>query len=134
MQDPKNRHLGTIAQVCRAISSQITHLSASGKNILSSNISSTRPHNMVNFGPLTAEIGSGVWGTPANFYGFRVMPADCSDVAHGRPTKPSCFNIQGFCPLTLLVPFGLGVSLSCFSVYCYFMIVHVLHTCSESLK
>jgi len=24
---------------------------------------------MVNFGPLTAEIGSGVWGTPANFNG-----------------------------------------------------------------
>jgi len=31
------------------------------------------PHNMVNFGPLAAEIGSGVWGTPANFNGFRVL-------------------------------------------------------------
>jgi len=30
---------------------------------------------MVNFGPLAAEIGSGVWGTPANFNGFRVMAA-----------------------------------------------------------
>jgi len=30
---------------------------------------------MVNFGPLTAEIGSGVWGTPANFNGFRVFAA-----------------------------------------------------------
>ena len=28
---------------------------------------------MVNFGPLTAEISSGVWGTPANFNGFRVL-------------------------------------------------------------
>jgi len=29
---------------------------------------------MVNFGgPLTAEINSGVWGTPANFNGFRVL-------------------------------------------------------------
>jgi len=27
----------------------------------------------VNFGPLTAEIGSGVLGTPANFNGFRVL-------------------------------------------------------------
>jgi len=27
----------------------------------------------VKFGPLTAEIGSGVWGTPANFNGFRVL-------------------------------------------------------------
>ena len=25
------------------------------------------PHNMVNYGPLAAEIGSVVWGTPANF-------------------------------------------------------------------
>jgi len=30
---------------------------------------------MVNFGPLTAEIGSGVWGIPANFNGFRVLPS-----------------------------------------------------------
>ena len=35
--------------------------------------SSTCPHNTANFGPLTAEIGSGVWGTPANFNGFRVL-------------------------------------------------------------
>ena len=40
------------------------------------------PYNWVNFGPtapnfdpLTAEIGSGVWGTPANFNGFRVLAA-----------------------------------------------------------
>jgi len=31
------------------------------------------PHSMANFGPLTGEIGSGVWGTPANFNGFRVL-------------------------------------------------------------
>jgi len=30
---------------------------------------------MVNFGPLTAEIGLGVWGTSANFNGFRVLAA-----------------------------------------------------------
>ena len=47
----------------------------SEKNLLSSNTSSTRPDNMVNFGPLTAEIGSGVWGTPANFNGFGVLAA-----------------------------------------------------------
>ena len=42
------------------------------KNLLSSNISSTCPHNMVNFGPLAAEIFWRVWGTPANFNGFHV--------------------------------------------------------------
>jgi len=30
---------------------------------------------MVNFGPLTAEIGWRVCGTPANFNGFRVLAA-----------------------------------------------------------
>jgi len=30
---------------------------------------------MVNFDPLAAEIGSGVWGTPANFNGFRILAA-----------------------------------------------------------
>ena len=45
------------------------------KNLLSSSISSTCPHNMVNFGLLAAEIGPVVWGTPANFNGFRVLAA-----------------------------------------------------------
>ena len=43
------------------------------KNLLNSNPSSTCPHNMVNFGPLMAEIRRWVWGTPANFNGFRVL-------------------------------------------------------------
>jgi len=30
---------------------------------------------MVNFGPLAAEIGSLVWGTPANFNSFRILAA-----------------------------------------------------------
>ena len=71
----KNRHLGTIAQLCRAISSQLRHVSTIGKNLLSSDTSSTSPDNMVNFGPLTAEIGSGVWGTPTNFNKFCVLAA-----------------------------------------------------------
>jgi len=52
----------------------------SEKNLLSSNISSTRSHNMVN-GPLAAEIGPVVWGTPANFNGFR----DLAALLHGTP-------------------------------------------------
>jgi len=71
----KNGHIGTITQFCRAISSQIMHVSTIGKNLLSSNMSSTCPHNMVNFGLLTAEIGSRVWGTRANFNWLRVLGA-----------------------------------------------------------
>jgi len=33
------------------------------------------PHNMVNIGSLAAEIRWRVWGTPANFNGFRVLAA-----------------------------------------------------------
>jgi len=36
-------------------------------------MSSTCPYNMVNFGPLTAEIDPVVWGTPAYFNGFRAL-------------------------------------------------------------
>jgi len=43
--------------------------------MLSSNISSRRPHNMANFGPLAAEIDPVVWVNPANFNGFRVLAA-----------------------------------------------------------
>jgi len=59
----KNWHLSTIAQLCRAISSQLRHVSTIEKNLLSSNISSRCSYNMVNFGPLTAEIDCRVWGT-----------------------------------------------------------------------
>ena len=71
----KNRHLGTIPQLRLAISSQLRHVSTIEKNLLSSNISSTCPRNMVNFGPLAAEIVSLVWGTPTNFNGFRILAA-----------------------------------------------------------
>jgi len=52
--------------------------------LLNSNISPTCPYNRVNFCPLAAEIGSFVRGTPANFNGFRVLPA----LLHGR--QPNC--------------------------------------------
>jgi len=45
------------------------------KTLLSSNISSTCPHNMVSFRPLAADICPVVWGTRANFNGFRVTAA-----------------------------------------------------------
>ena len=71
----KNHHLGTIAQLCRAISSQLRHISTIEENLLSSNTSSTCPQNMANFGPLTAEICWRVWDTPANFNRFLVLAA-----------------------------------------------------------
>jgi len=51
------------------------------KKMLSNSISSRCPHNMVNFGPLVAEIGLEVCGTPANLNGFCVLAA----LLHGTP-------------------------------------------------
>jgi len=50
------------------------------------------PHNMVNFGPLAAEIVSLVCGSPANFNGFCILAA----LLHGTPvlsiSQTAAFN------------------------------------------
>ena len=73
--DAKNRHLRTIAQLCRAISPQLGHVSTIGQKLVKQQYLPTSSYNMVNFGPLAAEIVSLVWGTPGNFNGFRVLAA-----------------------------------------------------------
>jgi len=89
----------------------------SEKNLLSSNISSTCLHNMVNFGPLAAEIGSLVWGTPSNFNGFCVLASSL----HGLSAKlcgveqraPSVFGrvaiTLGIVPHSSWIKFGLSL-------------------------
>jgi len=69
--DAKNRHLGTIPQLCRDISLQQRHVSTIGKKL----VKQQYVLHMVNFDPLAAEIVSGVWGTPATFNSFRVLAA-----------------------------------------------------------
>jgi len=60
-KSPKIRHLRTMAQICRAVSSQLRHVWTIGKNVKQQYLP-TCPYNMVNFCPLTAEIISLVWG------------------------------------------------------------------------
>jgi len=67
--------IGTIAQLCRAISPQLRHVSTIGKKFVKQQYLLYVAHNMVNFGPLAVEIVSLVWGTPANFNRFRVLAA-----------------------------------------------------------
>jgi len=86
-KSPKIRHLPTVAQICRAISSQLRHVSTIEKKLLNSNISSTCSHNIVNFGPLAAEIGLPVWGTQQFSTGFACWLRYCTDVAQRRSTK-----------------------------------------------
>ena len=71
-KSPSGRHPTTLSGYIFATKACIDNRK---KNLLSSNSSSTCPHNMVNFGPLAAEILSLVWVTPGNFNGFRVLAA-----------------------------------------------------------
>jgi len=66
---PSGHHRTTLSVYISATKARIEI----GKNLLDSNISPTCPHNMVNFGPLAAEISSVVSGTQANFNGFCIV-------------------------------------------------------------
>jgi len=68
--------------------------------------------NMANFSPLTAEIGSGVWGTPANFNELRVLPSllqrrrspEANQTLHDVWLSPGLLHyiyiFGGCCPVT----------------------------------
>jgi len=74
-KSPKMRHLGTIAELCQAISSQLRHVSTIAKNVKPQYL----PHMFLQYGelgpPIAPEICWRIWGTPANFNGFRVLAA-----------------------------------------------------------
>jgi len=50
---------------------------------------------MVNFGPLTAEIDWWVWGTPANFNGFRIFASFTAPISlnGGQPYFARCLAV-----------------------------------------
>jgi len=118
----KNRHLGTIAQICRAISSQLSDNRE--KNLLSSNISSTRSHNMVNFGPVAAEIGPVVWAplqisTVFAYWQRYCRALQCWASAKLCGVEQRAPPIFGRAAITL----GIGPHFSCVHVFCHFVFV-----------
>jgi len=60
---PSAHHRTTLSGYIFASKARINNL----KKMLNSNIFPICPHNMVNFGPLAAEICWRVWGTPSKF-------------------------------------------------------------------
>jgi len=90
MQDPKTRqkspsghHPTTLTGYIFATKALIDNRK---KNLLSSNISSTCPCNMMNFGLLATEIVSLVWGTPAGCKFQRVSRLGSVNARHSsRP-------------------------------------------------
>ena len=87
IQNTKIRHLRTIARFCRAIFSQLSIYRQSEKNWFNPNISSTRHHITVNFGPLTAGIGWRVWAPQQISTGFASWLRCCTNVAQRRSAK-----------------------------------------------
>ena len=107
------------------------------KNLLNTNISCTCPHNMTNFGPLVAEIGWRVWGTPANFNGFRVLASLL--LSGGHPSFAWCLAISWAGTLYircwgLLLPNGIlssaKLTLCSSSVFSYIGAVTARHSSS----
>ena len=63
------------------------------EKLLNSNVFLTCLHNMVNFGKLAAEICWRVWGTTANFNGFRVLAeVTALHSSSGRQPNFAAFN------------------------------------------
>jgi len=79
------------------------------KNLLSSNISSTCPHNMVKFGPLAAEMVSLVWGTPGNFNGFRSRLGSVTARHSSSGREPNCGVQQRAPPIFGRAAITLGI-------------------------
>jgi len=110
-RSPSWHHRTTLSGSTFAIKAHIDNQ----KNLLNSSISSICHHNMANFSPLTAEIGSGVWGTPANFNGFHVLPSllqrcrslEARQTLHDVWPSPGWYTIytfSGLLPLTEFCP------------------------------
>jgi len=96
---------------------------------------------MVNFGPLTAEIRWRVWGTPANFNGFRVLARsllhqrrsmDVNQILHDVWLSPALvyyiYIFGGSCPLTEF--YQVQHSL-CVQVLCFPILTALLHGTGE---
>jgi len=62
------------------------------KNLLSSNTSSTCPHNMENFGPLTTEIGLPVWAPLQITTGFASWQCYCTASSSGHQPNLVALN------------------------------------------
>jgi len=76
----------------------------SEKNLLNTSISSTCEH-----GPLTAEVSLPVWGTPANFNGFRVL----ASLLHRRCSMVVSQTLHNVWPSPVLVHYIYIFVVSC---------------------
>ena len=95
------------------------------KNLLSSNISSTCFHNMVNFGPLAAEIGPVVWAPLQISTGFASWQCYCTALQYWASAK-LCGVEQRAPPIFGRAAITLGIGPH--STWCLFWILAVNRT------
>ena len=89
-KSPSGHHRTTLTGYIFATKARIDNWK---KNLLSSNISSTCPHNMVNFGPLTAEIVR-EFGAPLHIStGFASWQHYCTSSSSRRQPNFAVLNI-----------------------------------------
>jgi len=106
-KSPSGHHRTTLSGYSCATEAHIDNR----KKLLNSSTSSTCRYNMVNFSPLASEIGSVVWGTPADLNGFRILAALLLDTSTEHqlnfaalngwrhlysPGQPSCWALTHF--------------------------------------
>ena len=76
---------------------------------------------MVNFGPLAAEIGLQVWGTPANFDGFRVLAASRQSSSERQPNFVALDRGRHVCSAGRPSHWALAHILVCSKLFVLFM-------------
>jgi len=84
---------------------------------------------MVNFGPLTAEIGSGVLGTPPNFNGFHILAALLHALWYWASAK-LCDVEQRAPPIfgRAAITLGIGPHSSLLQIYICIYVMHMKYT------
>ena len=105
-KSPSGHHRTTLS--C-SIFATMRHESTIGKELVKQQYLIHMPHNMANFGPLAAEIGYGVWGTPANFNGFHTLPS----LLQWRSSSEANQTLQDVWPSPALVHYICTVRGSC---------------------
>jgi len=100
---PSVHHCTTLS----AISLQLRHISTirEKKLVKQQYLLHISSFNMLNYGPLMAEIGLGVWGTPTNFSGFCFLAAFLHGTLHcvSKNVLPlTCYNLDLHNPITII--------------------------------
>jgi len=120
-KSPTIPHLGTIAQLCRAVSSQLRHVLTIRKKLVKQQYLLHMSHNMANFGPLMAEIGLPVWVPQQISMGFACwlcygsnVAREANQILHDVWLSPVLLHYIYFsCPPDGILPCALYVQVLC---------------------